>query len=88
MCWTKFKTIGYSWKNFWPLSENSSRPLVFQAGYVPERSMCEKEALLPKSACLEPILALNRDEYGGGSIAYPKISESNFIHHGFVQFGK
>jgi len=31
-----------------PLSESSSLSLAPQAGYVSERSICEKEALLPK----------------------------------------
>ena len=42
------RKLHWTWfKYFWPLSENSSLPLVSQAGYVPERSMREK-ALLPK----------------------------------------
>jgi len=35
MCWTYFEAIGHSLKKYFPLSENSSPPLVSQAGYGP-----------------------------------------------------
>jgi len=40
MFWTYFKAIGHSLKIFFTLSQNSSPPLVSQAGYGPEYEPC------------------------------------------------
>jgi len=53
-------------QKFWPLSENFSHPLVFQTGYVPERSICEKEALLPKKRIFGTNAPSNQGRIQGG----------------------
>jgi len=40
ICWTCFKAIGHSLKKIFTLSQNSSPPLVSQAGYGPEYEPC------------------------------------------------
>jgi len=60
-------------QNFWPLPENSSYALVSQASYVPERSMCEKEALLPKKHIFGTSAPSKQGRIQVGSIAHPKI---------------
>ena len=74
-------------QKFLPLSENSSHSLVSRAGYVPERSMREKEILLPKKRIFGTNAPSKQGRIQGGRSPTLK-SESNCIHHGFVQFGK
>ena len=66
MCWTKFKTIEHSSKNFGPSLKTLRTP------WCPKLVTCLKEACVKKKHCsqksafLEPMLLLNRDGFRWG----------------------